>query len=176
MVASKLNVPVYLVLDPNEVPDYVRTPGGSAGQAKPIEVYQLRHFVGRDLFVLLQHYFANVQLVGSDPPPSGQPVVVVRVRITGLTTQVDQAAAAGGAYAFRVYGVMDWSLGFRFAGERDFFYSFSDRAVGGHGLVTIDESSAMFKSTFEAALIRFIRDFEHKQVRKWIGDRLSSGT
>lgn len=169
MIASKVQTPVYIVLDPNKVPDEYVT---SRSDAKPVELYQIRSFVSRDLVATLESFFSNVQVVDQAPEDTS-PHIIVDVEVSKFDTIVDKAMASGpggSATAFRIYGTMDWKLALRHSDEPEYFFSFSDHVVGDQGGTTVRDTNLMFKSVLEAALGRFLEKYTaggaHERAQK----------
>jgi hypothetical protein len=62
-------------------------------------------------------------------------------------------------------GAMDWAIALRRSGDPDFFYTFSDHTVGRVPTSTVSETGVMFRSTFEAAIDRFIKAWNQSRRR-----------
>jgi len=166
MVASKIETPVYVILDPVTVPDQLVT---SKGDAKPIELYEVQTFVTRDIPVMLRAFYASVDVVESVPPAQG-PHIIVDVKISKLDTFMEKAAAAGSsggtATVYQLHGMMDWAMAFRHSGEAEYFYSFSDHVVGDYAATTIHDTENMFRSVWETALGRFLERYAGDEVQQ----------
>lgn len=165
MVASKIETPVFVILDPDAVPDHIVT---SRGDAKPVELYEIHSFVTRDVAKTLDSFFLHVDVV--DMPPSMEAAhIIVDVKLTKLDTTVDKATAfgsGGSATAYQIYGVMDWAIALRHSTQSEYFFSFSDHVIGDYGGTTVHDTEAMFRSVLEVALARFLTSYVEDEVQQ----------
>lgn len=166
MVASKIEIPVYVVLEPDAVPDHLVT---NEAAMKPIELHGIRTFVKRDVTEALAAYYTKVEVVEAAPQLDTLHVIV-DVKITKMNTSTETATAygSGGTYAtaYQVFGVMDWAIALRHSNEEEYFFSLSDHVVGEHAGTSIHDGSAMFRSVLELALARFLERFSETEVQQ----------
>src|SRR3569832_885243 len=132
MVAQKSQTPFYIVADPNDIADDVTTP---EGQVKSVQIHELRTFVTRDVKKMFETWYSNVTVVESESKVPDGPGVLAKVRITGLNTKADMAVGNGGAFAGRVFGVLDWAVGVRLIKAKDFAYTYTAKVVGTESLI-----------------------------------------
>ena len=147
MVASKIERPLYIVLDPAQVPDRYTIPEGTI---KELTIYEIRDFVRRDLRGTLATYFDQVHVVAPDAPIPDD-ALVAQVQIQGFGMDA-RGANAGIAVAVSAYGRMDWAFAIRAPGERDFAFSFSESALSTTALVSSYDSPEVMASTYRSAL------------------------
>ncbi len=161
MVASKSAIPFYIVADPNDIPDDVITP---AGTVKSFEVHEVRTFVTRDVKRLFENYFSNVTVVENEAKIPATPGAIAKVRIAGISTKADMAVASDGAFAGRVFGVLDWSVGVRPSGAKEFLFTYTAKVIGTESLINVAQAEQMFRSTFEEALSAFTKEWAEKGI------------
>jgi hypothetical protein len=171
MVASKIERPLYIVLDPAQVPDHYTIP---AGTIKELEIYEIHDFVRRDLRGTLALYFAHVKVV---PPnaPIPDDALVAQVQIQGFAMDSEGAESYGYAVGAKgvmpvysssvsAHGRMDWAFAIRAPGERDYAFSFSERSYSTTALVTSYDSPQVMASTYSAALDHLLAALDQPEV------------
>jgi len=142
MVASKIQRPLYLVLDPEKVPDSRVLKVEVWGRHRnTIELVELQLFVTRDLKKALENYFERVEVVKSgDPLPEG-PGVIAEVKVDRNEDQrnTDPSCIE-----------MTWGLGLRPSEASEYVFSYVGSAssfpLNGHihdRLARVIESAIM---------------------------------
>jgi hypothetical protein len=113
MVAKKLDVPLYIVLDPTRVrPEY---------EAPRIDkLLNMQTFVTRDLAKLMGEYFSEVKIVSSSADVPKRPAAVADVKIDEF--KKDSVIMSGTAYTALV---MTWSFALRTSDSEDYLFSFA---------------------------------------------------
>jgi hypothetical protein len=159
IVATRIERPLYIILDPAQVPDQYTIP---AGTIKELTIYEIRDFVRRDLRGTLATYFAHVEVVAPGAPiPDDALVALVQIQGFAMDSQGAESMgyAVGASGVAPVYtssvsahGRMDWAFAIRAPGERDYAFSFSERASSTTALVTSYDSPQVMASTYTAAL------------------------
>lgn len=159
MLASKIARPLYVVLDPAEVPDSYTIPERTV---KEIRILQIHDFVRRDLKRTLASIFDKVEVIGADEfIPTD--VLIGQVRIQRFAVEADMATS-GGYTAGRVYGQMGWSFAISRPREHAFAFSYADTVTGTFGLVNADQTNEMMESTYRLALERLLAELAKGDV------------
>jgi len=148
MVATRIQQPLYLVLDPDRVPDRVTVREPSM---KNIEVFHIRAWVQQILPDALKRFFANVEVVGPDAQLPTTPHMVADVEVRSIGAIVDKAVGNTGVAA-RVYGTMTWGIAIRRSGEKNYAFSYSASVQGVKPLTHVSETDMMYGSTFSMAI------------------------
>lgn len=147
IVATKIARPLYVVLDPAQVPDEYTVPERTI---KELTIFEIREFVRRDLRAALETYFDHVVVVTpSVELPEG--ALVAQVQIQGFATQAGAAGATGAAY-----GRMDWAFAIREPGANDLAFSYAESVTGTSPILTRHDSDEMIESTYRVALEHLI--------------------
>lgn len=162
MVAKKLSRPLFIVLDPERVPDYVHIP---QSDVKEVHVHELRTFVRRDVKKAMETFFQRVEVVEPGYAFPSEPHYVADIKIDKLGTRFDKATS-GGYTAGRVFGTMTWSFAIRPSGADSYMYSFASTAVGDVVLTHVSETPKMFGSTFDVAIAELIEGMVDKEIDK----------
>jgi hypothetical protein len=161
MIASKIERPLYVVLDPAQVPDQYTIPEGAI---KELKIYEIHDFVRRDLRGTLATYFAHVHVVAPGAPiPDGALVALVQIQGFALDAetgplQLTYMLGANGKPgpmlmpSVSAHGRMEWAFAIRVPGERDYAFSFSDSAISTTALTASYDSPEVMASTYSVAL------------------------
>lgn len=153
MLAQKLARPLYIVLDPERVPDEYTIPEQTI---KEIRILAIRTFVRRDVRHALLSLFDSVDVVApSWPIPPG--ALVADVEIQRFSTEVDMATG-GGYHAGRIYGQMGWAFAIKRPGERQYAFSYADTVTGAFALTDVSQTPEMMESTYRRALERLLAE------------------
>jgi hypothetical protein len=143
----KRKVPVYIIAEPTTAPDVVVTPAvGIMG--RPIEIYDLKTFVLRDVASIFGKLFESVAVVDDQPAKPSGPCLIVHVRLDRFVTEDARRPTVDPAGTIR--GVLDWTVTIESSDRASAPFTFKDR-VEGQGS-TIGEE--VIKTTLEAALRR----------------------
>lgn len=161
MVATKSSTPFYIVAEPSDIPNDMKT---SEGVVKPVEIHEVRTFVTRDVKRMFEAFYSNVTVVESEAKLPAEPGVIAKIRVTAIDTKADMAMGSGGAFAGRVFGVIDWSVGVRPTSAKDFAYTYTAKVVGTFSLTNVDQADQMIRNTFEEALMSFTKDWVEKGI------------
>lgn len=148
MVASKIQIPVFVVLDSGKVADKttVTEPG-----VKTIEVVNLRALVQQHLPKALGRFFAMVEVVTSPDALPSTPHLVVDVEVQKLGMIFDKATS-GSYTAGRIYGTLTWGVGIRHHDSKSYGFSYSATVTGNKPLTHVSETSTMYASTPSVAV------------------------
>ncbi|MBK9031060.1 MAG: hypothetical protein IPL61_06950 [Myxococcales bacterium] len=159
LVATKIPRPLYVVLDPTQVPDEYTIP---ARTTKEIRILEIREFVRRDLRDALSSMFAAVTVVGLDDvaPPDA---MIAQVQIQRFAAEIDQVTS-GDVIAGRVYGQMGWSFAIRKIDEPEFRFSYAETVTGTFPLVRVDQTAEMMESTYRIALEQLMARLSDREV------------
>ena len=113
MVAKKLEVPLYIVLDPTRVkPEYA---------APRIEkLKNMQSFVTRDLTRVMGEYFSEVKIVSSASEAPKERAVIADVKVDEFKSET--AILSGNGYTVLV---MTWSFAIRTSDSEDYLFSFA---------------------------------------------------
>tara|TARA_B100001750_G_scaffold107407_1_gene84892 strand:- start:5388 stop:6029 length:642 start_codon:yes stop_codon:yes gene_type:complete len=114
MDVEKVAIPLVVVLD--EVPDIMST-AGNEGQAKVVEVREIRAYLKRTFASVMGRYFDQVIVQGTEPVPSGR-FLRMRVRFDAIGTDAQQhvayATSARGGSGMAIGGTitpwLTWAL------------------------------------------------------------------
>jgi len=113
MVASKLQTPLYIVLDPARVkPAYEVDRIGT--------VSNMGSFVSRDLKAAMSEHFATVKIVSNASEITEEPHVVADVKVDGFK----KSSVSDGAASYSVFE-MTWSFALRPSDSSDYLFSFA---------------------------------------------------
>ncbi|MBA3457099.1 MAG: hypothetical protein H0T42_28710 [Deltaproteobacteria bacterium] len=147
MVARKIAHPLYVVLDPAQVPDRYTIPERTN---KEIHIHEIHEFIRRDLRTGLAFLFERVVVIAPGTPiPPG--TLVAQVRIQRFSADVDMVST-GSATAARVYGQMGWSLAIRGSSATDFAFSHTENVRGSFPLTHVSQTAEMMTSTYQLAI------------------------
>lgn len=145
LVAHRIVRPLYVVLDPAQVPDHYTIPPGSV---KEIQIFEIREFVRRDLRAALTAVFEQVDIV--EPTDAQLPVgtLTATVQIQRFGAVPDQT----GSNAMRVTTQMGWSFAIAVKGQREFLFSSTETVTGGFAMTTVTQTPEGLQSTYQLAL------------------------
>ena len=155
----RIELPLYIVLDPLKLPDTM-TAGGTG--VKPVEVTGLHAFVERDLQKALSQVFASVTVA---PPGTPAPTGIFftgEVLINSLTTVVGPPAPGtdtGGAQAR-----MQWSLHIRAYGAPADAFVYQGTAQGAVAITSTRATAPAFQSMLEDALVRLMASMDAQKI------------
>ena len=159
MVASKIDAPLMLVLDPRDVPDEVLV---ERQGVKPMRVTNLRAFVREDLRAAMLGYFDEVEVVGERRAQTAQGVHVVgRVKVQSLEMFVVEE---GGVQQVR--GGIQWSFALLVPGEDEFTFSWAGTTRGAYGLTDVSETPQMVESTLSVAITQMLEGYAARKVQR----------
>jgi hypothetical protein len=158
MVATKIDAPLMLVLDPREVPDEVVV---ERQGVKPMRVTNLRAFVREDLRAAMLGYFEKVEVVGERRAQSAQGVHVIgRVKVKSLEMFVVEE---GGVQQVR--GGIQWSFALLAPGQDEFTFSWAGTTRGAYGLTDVSETPQMVESTLSVAITQMLEGYAARKVQ-----------
>jgi hypothetical protein len=157
-VAQRIARPLYVVLDPAQVPDEYTIP---AHTFKALSIYQIRIFVARDLRRALEAYFEHVAVVAPTAQiPEG--ALVAQVRIDEFSEDGDVTGP---------HGRMTWAFAIRRPGDRDLAFSYAESVLGTAAAGTSYASDEMLESTYRVALEHLAAKLDQPDVlAKLAGD------
>jgi hypothetical protein len=141
--SQKVRTRLYLVLDPEAVPDTALIRGERA--RSELRVTQIRQFVRRDLVRALSNCFDRVDIVA--PGTDTSDGLVARVRIDRLAMQ--------GVLNGETFGELTWSLSI--ATDREQLFEFEDTAIGDRPLAYARDPGRVIESAYRVALERMLR-------------------
>ncbi len=126
MVAHKLDTPLFIVLDPAQVPDTWQL---ARADGEHYTLVNFRAFVARDLRAAMSHYFERVEVVAPGQLPS-RPHVEAMVRIDKLALHSRDTPAYDGdydEYDTMTYTTieMTWAFSLRASGATDNAFSYA---------------------------------------------------
>jgi hypothetical protein len=156
LVAKKVELPLYLVLDATRVKDTWKLQTSACATASPgceqFNVLDMHEFVKRDLRAAMQNYFSKVEIVSSSASiPKGAAHVVGDVKIDDLKLH----ALVRGMFTHQIIE-MTWSFAMRRSQDADYIYSFA-------GTSTSNDSYP----TFEAGCGQLVENAIPMMLKKW---------
>ncbi len=159
MIAKKVARPLYVVLDPAQVPDRYTIPEGTV---KELEILEIRYFVRRDLRAGLAALFEYVEVV---PPTAQIPAgaLVGQVQIQRFSTELVMASS-GSKTVGAAYGQMGWGFAIREPGQSEFAFSHTESVTGTFPLVQIDQTAEMMESTYRLAIEHLLAKIAEPEV------------
>lgn len=113
MVASKLETPLYIVLDPKRVKSTYEV-------ARIGAITNMDVFVSRDLKAVMSEHFANVQLGASEANIDVDRSVLADVKVD----EFEKGSVSDGATSYSVFE-MTWSFGLGPSDSKDYLFSFA---------------------------------------------------
>ncbi len=150
MVNRPIERKLYLVMDPQQVPDTVmirRSNHSATG---------FRAFLTRSLRAALGHYFRGIAVVEA-PPAVAEPHVVADIRLDRV--EVDSTTTPG-----RSRLKMQWAFAVRPSEVEDYVFSFAGQAAS--EAVNYDESEVAFERGFEQMLLSALTGL----IEKWTSE------
>jgi hypothetical protein len=135
-----INTPLYLVLDPNAVPDTAII--GGEGPRGGMRVTEIREFVRTHLRSTLGRHFQRVEVVAPEDVPRGGHVAIVRVSRVGLT----------GHRNGEIYGQIAWSFSLRSASGDMPVFRFAETSTGDAAVAYAEHGEQTIESTYRVAL------------------------
>jgi len=128
MVARKISLPLYIVLDPQKVKntwtlDTAPCATGAAG-CKHFKLMDVQYFVRHDLKAAMENYFDRVEVVDSSQALPSTPYVVGDVRINNIKLH----ALVRGPLVYEIIQ-MTWAFAMRRTYQQDYAYSFAGTAT-----------------------------------------------
>jgi len=154
LVARKIQTPLTIVLDPDNVPDSFVI----AGLGKQITVDGVSEFVRRDLKLAMQNFFLRVDVISPEerPMPGSH---MADIRIDRFDAQGNFSSTPGVGMGAQVSGRMTWAFAILPAGGRDYLFSFSEISTGDVPLVGMRQAPTMVEGTYRVGLEHLVRDF-----------------
>jgi hypothetical protein len=113
MVATKVDVPLYIVLDSAKVQDVYQVDGFGT-------VSGMHAFVERDVRGIMSEYFSDVKVISSASGASGDKFVLADVSIVRLTKQTVVRAGVGHKIL-----ELNWNFALRTNDAQDYMFSFA---------------------------------------------------
>ncbi len=113
MVAKKLEVPLYIVLDPTRVKAEYTAP-------RVDKLLNMQSFVTRDLSRLMSEYFSEVKIVSSATEAPKEHAVIADVKVDEF--KGEQVILSGNGYTVLV---MTWSFALRPSDSEEYLFSFA---------------------------------------------------
>jgi len=113
MVAKKLDVPLYIVLDPTRVKAEYAAP-------RIDKLLNMQAFVTRDLATLMKEYFSEVKVVSSASQAPKEHAVIADVKVDEF--KQESVTLSGTGYTVLV---MTWSFALRPSDAEDYLFSFA---------------------------------------------------
>jgi len=113
MVAKKLDVPLYIVLDPARVKAEYAVP-------RIDKLLNMQAFVTRDLVTLMKEHFSEVKVVSSAGQAPKDRAVIADVKVDEF--KQESVTLAGNGYTVLV---MTWSFALRPSDSEDYLFSFA---------------------------------------------------
>ncbi|MBN2530236.1 MAG: hypothetical protein JXR76_27850 [Deltaproteobacteria bacterium] len=166
-VANKSDIPCFIMLDPNKVPDTIVNPAQTVRETK---IYEIRSFVNKDIKNFFSNYFNSVEVISDKAALPESNYVIVDVAIASLKPEADMitATSSTGATATggRVFGAMDWAIAVKRDSDEEYLLSFSEKILGTFALVNIAQTSQMYQSTFEAAVNSLAQKYQESKIHQ----------
>lgn len=155
MVAHKIDLPLYIVLDPSKVKNtWDMQTDACATQAPGCEHFKLMDFqlfVRRDLRNAMKNYFTRVEVVGSKDALPKTPYVEGDVDINNVRLH----ALDRGDLTYQIIE-MTWQFALRRSDQQDYAYSFAGTATSGDSY-----------PTFEAGCAQLVDNAIPGMLKKW---------
>ncbi len=156
MVARKIDVPLYVVLDQSHVKDTwdleTAPCATNAPRCERFKLFEAQSFVRRDLKAAMESYFSRVEIVDSADGLPPTPHVVADVRVDDFRLNALQR----GPYVYQLIE-MTWAFALRPSGQDDYAYSFAGTS----------QSNDSYP-TFEAGCATLVENALTSMLKKWV--------
>jgi len=158
MIATKLQTPLYIVLDPARVkPAYEVERIGT--------ISNMGTFVSRDLKQAMSEYFATVHVVASAAEIQAEDYVIADVKVDGFK----KGTASNGVESYSVWQ-MTWNFALRPSDHEDYLFSFagisqSDPVVGSWN----EAVSGILERALAGLLAKWAEAETFEDLRNWEG-------
>lgn len=167
MVARKVELPLYLVVGPNDVPETVHIPGMQIliFTIPDVDLLNVRTFATRDIVHALEPYFATIQVVYSEKELPKTPHIHGQIKMTKAEYDRQVRTGHDGAQINVFFGALEWAFGLQVSGQPDFLFSFSERSESSEPMKGFEDTS-QWASTFQEAMRHMLAEYNKQSVQQ----------
>jgi hypothetical protein len=159
MVARKVDAPLYLVVNPAQVPDRFFVSGIKVAifSVPDVDLRGVQLFVRRDLKSALEAYFSTVCVVDDESKVPATPHVRGQIVLTKV--EYERRVSQGeSVQKNELFGAVEWGFGLKATDQPDFAFRFAERTVSDQQMKSFDDT-AEWESAFQEALRHMLAEY-----------------
>jgi hypothetical protein len=160
MVATKIALPLYLVVGPGDIADSAHVSGEKIAifTIPDVDLKYVRTFATRDLKNALELYFSQVHVVYDEAlVPKNALHVRAQAKISKI--EYDRRVTQGAqGQQNELFAAVEWAFGLKLSDQPDFLFNFAERSTSSVQMKSFSDT-AHWESAFQEALRHMLAEY-----------------